>query len=410
MKLLPKVHKLHHPASTDNLAQLTGRPIITAHSWITSKPSRLLGEELDKLLFQIHDIFKNRQIKFPLVNNSFDLLTELQNIRINDIDKYTLTTFDFTSLYTNISYPDAIHAIIDACKLLNKPTSYRDLLLNLNHFVNNNNFFVSGCTTFQQVKGVAMGSYSRQIADLVLLLSEFKFLTANNTTDLFIFRRYIDDGFMLTSKTSTNTLVTALASSYPTQIPISFTSSQHFVHYLELCISLNYYTILHHKVHYQVFQKPRHKYMYPHFSSNHPQHVFTGIIKTETFRYSRLSATKNDYDFVRKIFFFRLTNLDYPAKLLTDNSFPWLPLQIHKERKKHRNTSSTTHCHSTIYYHSKYNKHIRTDKIVQKILHKYHNIHLPKLSKAYCNSTKLHTLLLTNKIMHSKLSSSSKSK
>ena len=175
MKLLPKVHKLHHPASTDKLAQLTGRPIITAHSWVTYKPSRLLGEELDKLLFQIRDIFKNRQIKFLLLNNSFDLLVELQNIRINDIDKYTLTTFDFTSLYTNISYPDAIHAIIDACKLLNKPTSYRDLLLNLNHFVNNNNFFVSGCTTFQhcQVKGVAMGSYhSRQIADLVLLLSD----------------------------------------------------------------------------------------------------------------------------------------------------------------------------------------------------------------------------------------------
>ena len=81
-----------------------------------------------------------------------------------------------------------------------------------------------------------------------------------------------------------------------------------------------------------------------------------------------------------------------------------------KTRKKHRNTSTATHFHSTIYYHSKFNKHVRTDKIVQKILHKYHNIHLPKLSKAYCNFTKLHTLLLTNKIMHSKLSSSSKSK
>ena len=153
--------------------------------------------------------------------------------------------------------------------------------------------------------------------------------------------------------------------------------------------------------------------MYPHFSSNQPQHVFTGIIKTETFRYSRLSATKNDYDFVRQLFFFRLTNLDYQnTKLFINNSFPCLPLQIHKERKKHRNTSTTTHFQSTLYYHSKFDKHICTDKIVQKILHtcKYHNIHLPKLSKAYCNSTKLHTLLLTNKIMHSKLSSSSKSK
>ena len=70
MKLLPKIHKLHHPASPDNLDQLTGRSIITAHSWITSKPSRLLGEELDKLIFQMRDIFKHKQIKFPLLYNS----------------------------------------------------------------------------------------------------------------------------------------------------------------------------------------------------------------------------------------------------------------------------------------------------------------------------------------------------
>ena len=38
MKLLPKVHKPDKPASCDNLNKLTGRPIITAHSWITSSP------------------------------------------------------------------------------------------------------------------------------------------------------------------------------------------------------------------------------------------------------------------------------------------------------------------------------------------------------------------------------------
>ena len=36
MKLLPKVHKLDDTASTHNLSKLTGRPIITAHSWVTS--------------------------------------------------------------------------------------------------------------------------------------------------------------------------------------------------------------------------------------------------------------------------------------------------------------------------------------------------------------------------------------
>ena len=183
MKLLPKVHKLTDTASPSNLDKLTGRPIITAHSWTTSNPSRLLGTELDKVILQLKDIFKERNIPYPLIYNSTDLSDLLHNFYVDDIDKFTLTTFDFTSLYTNISYSDTIHAIITSCKLLNLPTFYRDFLLNLNNFINNRNFFLSGQDIYQQTKGVAMGSYhSRQIADLVLLLSELKFFFFFQTT------------------------------------------------------------------------------------------------------------------------------------------------------------------------------------------------------------------------------------
>ena len=58
--------------------------------------------------------------------------------------------------------------------------------------------------------------------------------------------------------------------------------NHHTTHYLDLSLSLNHFTITYHIVHYQIYQKPHHKYMYPHFSSNHPHHVFSGIIKTET--------------------------------------------------------------------------------------------------------------------------------
>ena len=404
MKLLPKVHKLKDLASATALPHLTGRPIITAHSWITSNPSRLLGQELDKLILQLKNLFTERKITFPLLYNSFDLLDELQAFTINDIKKYTLTTFDFTSLYTNISHPDTIHAIINTCKLLDLPNSYRDLLLNLNDFINNKNFFVTGSTVYQQIKGVAMGSYhSRQIADLVLLMCELEFFTNNETTGLFIFRRYIDDGFMLTDATSLNKFITSLSSAYPTQIPITFTSNCHSTHYLDLTISLNYYTMAHRKIHYQIYQKPHHKYMYPHFSSNHPHHVFTGIIKTETTRHSRLSATIDDYKFIRQLFSYRLNNLDYPDNLIRVNSYPWLPFRIHKNWKTRGKFSKNSNSSLIVYYRTKYNKHLRTDKIVQGILRKYHNLHIPKLSKAYCNTTKLHSMLLTNKTLHSKL-------
>ena len=116
MKLLPKVHKLTDTGSPSNLDKLT------AHSWTTSNPSRLLGAELDKIILQLKDIFKERNIPYPLIYNSTDLLDLFHNFYVGDIDKITLTTFDFTSLYTNISYPDTIHAIITSCKLLNLPT------------------------------------------------------------------------------------------------------------------------------------------------------------------------------------------------------------------------------------------------------------------------------------------------
>ena len=156
-------------------------------------------------------------------------------------------------------------------------------------------------------------------------------------------------------------------------------------------------------IHHQIYPKPHHKYTYPHFSSNHPHHVFTGIIKTETTRYSRPSATIDDYRFTRQLFSYRLSNLDYPDKLIRHNSYPWLPFRIHKQRKTRRKLSQNSNSPLIVYYPSKYNQHTCTDKIVQSLLRKYHNLHIPKLTKAYYNTTKLHSMLLTNKILHSKL-------
>ena len=255
-----------------------------------------------------------------------------------------------------------------------------------------------------------MGSYhSRQIADLVLLLSEFSFFNNINhsANGIFIFCRYIDDGFMLTNRANLTNIISNLSMSYPSQIPITFTSNQHNVHYLDLTLSLNHFSMWYHKVHYQVYQKPHHKYMYPHFSSNHPKHIFTGIIKTETIRYSRLSATVDDYNFIHKLFSLRLTALNYPCHLSTDNSFPWLTHAAHLRRFRQNKPKNNNL--PTVYYRTKYNKDKRTDKIVHKILLKYHNNHIPKLTKAYCNSTKLHTLLLTNKMLHRKLISANTS-
>jgi hypothetical protein len=228
MKLLPKVHKLISTASPNNVTDLTGRPIITAHSWTTSNISRLLGTELDNIILQLKNLFIFKNIQFPLIYNSSELIDLLQKQHITDINDFQLTTFDFTSLYTKITFQNTINAIISSCKLLKFSRLHRDFLLNLNNFINERNYFSVGQDIYRQTQGVAMGSYhSRQIADLVLLLSELNFFNSTLTDSLF--SRYIDDGFMLTNNTDLNLLTTNLISFYPAQIPITFTSNQHSV-------------------------------------------------------------------------------------------------------------------------------------------------------------------------------------
>ena len=104
------------------------------------------------------------------------LLNVSDKINIHDTDSLRFTTFDFTSLYANITHQNTIHTIITSCKLLNVPCIYRDYPLNHNNLINQRNFFLPGDTIFQQIKGVPMGRYhSQQIAYLVLLLSKFSF-------------------------------------------------------------------------------------------------------------------------------------------------------------------------------------------------------------------------------------------
>ena len=96
MKLLPKIHKLTSTASPHNLDLLTGRPIITAHSWTTSNVSKLLGNELDNIINQLNDLFNSQNFHFPLISNSSELIDLLQQPHVTDINNSKLTTLSRT--------------------------------------------------------------------------------------------------------------------------------------------------------------------------------------------------------------------------------------------------------------------------------------------------------------------------
>ena len=108
---------------------------------------------------------------------------------------------------------------------------------------------------------------------------------------------------MLTSKANSRNIISNLYTSYPPQIPITFMSNHHTTHYLDLSLSLNHFTIRHHiAVHYQIPTRNHTISTCTLISSNHPSHIFSGIIKTETIRYSRLSATIDNFNFIHHHF------------------------------------------------------------------------------------------------------------
>ena len=179
MKLLLKVHKLGKPTSHNNLTKLTGRPIITAHSWITSNPSclDLLGIELDRIILQLKNLFKEWNIPYPLIYNSYDLLLLLDKLHITNncttCVSQRLTSHPFTPTYHTMT--------------LLEPSSWAENCLICQTFIGTiyltsikTNSFIAGDTWPITYQGVAMDSYhSRQIVGLVLSLSEFSLF--NNT-------------------------------------------------------------------------------------------------------------------------------------------------------------------------------------------------------------------------------------
>ena len=96
------------------------------------------------------------------------------------------------------------------------------------------------------------------------------------------------------------------------------------------------------------------------------------------------SATIDDYNFIHHLFTLRLTALDYPLQLITEHSFPWITRTAHQRRLKNKQTNNVTT--PTVYYKTIYNKDKRTRKLVNSILPKYHNPHIPKLSTTWTTS------------------------
>lgn len=291
----PKIHKT---------GPLTGRPISGAVNWITTPISTILNIRLKPHLIQYNTILKN---SYDLVKN----LEDINTLNLHDSTFYLITA-DVESLYPNIDIPTLLK-IVD---------NHDELLTPLTEFVCQNSYVRYGDKVYHQRSGIAMGTnaavtlanlYLAKLLD-PLIMAWHKLENGTSTGKIFYYQRFIDDLFIVWqgSLQSYQSFRKWLSHKLPQNIRLTFTDpATQNVAFLDLNITFDNYTK---KFHTSIYQKALNRYTYITPYSQHVRHVFTGFIKGELTRYSRLCTDPYSYEIIKGLFKQRLLNRGYLYK------------------------------------------------------------------------------------------------
>ena len=311
MNIMPKVHKLQEMACSGIETYLTGRPIITGYGWCTIDASKFLQVRLRSIMDSFQKYLKLHNMPISVLKNSTELIDFMKYIHIEDCNKNCFVSFDFKDLYTNILFEDAEKTLRELAVILDITRGEIELILDLYNFCNEWNYFNVGTNLYRQVKGISMGCYfSKEISDLVLLYSEYKYFLVYNNSLVRFLRRYADDGIILFSVNETNYIlkeISKLMLFYPSNLVVTIKINRVTCEFLDLRLSIDDLTVSTGMIHYRTFfKKFFKKFAYINPTSNHAKHVFKGLIRTECLRYIRNSLTKEDYMTSVGLFYKRL--------------------------------------------------------------------------------------------------------
>ena len=181
----PKIHK----------EKLNGyyrtRPVVAKCGTFVEIASRFVDYHLQKII----PLFRS------YLKDSFTLLHDLQQLRLDPHKSYTLLTADAVSMYTFINTE---HATTVLTTWLNEntdrlPHQYPiSLLIDLLEVIMSNNVFVFGDLFYRQMSGTAMGtSVAPAYATIYYGIHEERTLLDTFGQNLLYYRRYIDDIFVL---------------------------------------------------------------------------------------------------------------------------------------------------------------------------------------------------------------------
>ena len=223
---------------------------------------------------------------FSFIKDSQNLIQLTKNKRFDsNLKQYSA---DFESLYTNIPLDKALDVIMQMVSVykFNEISSYA--IFEMLKLVLHNNYFSfehNNLSTFLlQTKGIAMGtSYGQSVANLYLAYFELKYKILLNNL---LYYRFIDD---ILYKDSSNTLTNKFNEIFPELTLNCITSKK--VQFLDLNISFN----IDRTLNFDLYVKPTFTGSYLNINSNHPKHIYKGIIISLISRIRRNCTDINNY-------------------------------------------------------------------------------------------------------------------
>lgn len=291
--VLPKIHK----------PTLKARPITAQHSYMLSHLSKKLTNVLNEVV-----------IRLPAITiNSRQVVNQLEHVRLpQDV---VFLTYDVESLYPSIDIPDALRTLRDALpEIFLKRKGFWLRALEL---IMTNNYVKVGDDVYKQITGTATGTAVAPPFANLYLFYKFRETFRTFSRDIIYQRRYIDDGLILLRNGKN---IQALLDQLKSTSGLSFTHEESTSQaiFLDLRIYKGERFRRSRILDTEVYTKPISKFLYLHGKSNHPRHVFTGIVKGEMIRFLRNTSSEVIWLKKIKFLFEKLSHRGYTRKYLRD--------------------------------------------------------------------------------------------
>jgi hypothetical protein len=264
--------------------------------------------------------FAQQMLDYPTVlTDRTQLVRELEGMRVSE--HAWLLTFDVESLYPNVEHEGCLNACTEAV-----PGSCQQkcMVRAFLEFVLKHNVVSVQGRQYKQIFGGAMGTNCMPPAAQIYLARKWEALAKQRMGAAFpkMFRRFIDDGFVIFEGSETELLAfTELLNGLLPNIRITKSYSRFQVDFLDLVV----YKCMDDAVtspdgtvrlKVRTHQKELNRYLYIPFHSFHPRGMFKSFINAELIRYIVTNSDEWWFDCMVRKFTHRLRQRGYPVRYI----------------------------------------------------------------------------------------------